>query len=192
MSELTPVSPIRLAKNEHYEGKCDVDLRKGFTLVATMWLRPEREAVTTEQVIFDIGASGQAPDRIQLFIDTDGSLVFRVASRQLHVPASAVGSLINRWTPLALSARAKGHQLVLTISASPALEWSEQFPFKGEPVQFRERMRIGDALSGGRGIEMMGLDLTIWSKVIPKREQAELLNALSARPAAFGLEHGPQ
>lgn len=187
---ISPVAPIRLSRDEFYEGKANIDLRKGFTIVSTMWAHPHSENV--EQVIFDIGEDGKSPSRIQLFIDKDGSMLFRVQMASVRIPKTATKALTNRWVPIALSGQVKSGRLTMRFIADPDLEWSAKHEFKDRPLNYGKRMRIGNALSGGRGLELMMLDMAMWSAVIPKKKALELLQALRERPAAFGLEHGIQ
>jgi hypothetical protein len=186
--DLSSVAPIRTSKDQHWQGRAAIDLRKAFTWLATMFIRARDTG--TEQVIFDIGANGTTADRIQLFIDPSGGLVFRVKSNALEIPAAAVESLTGQWMPLAAQAKLRGKKLSLRLFTTE-LDWADTSTFDG-PALYGNQMRIGGALSGGRGLEMNLLDMAMWSAVVPKTKVKMLMEFLETRPSAFGLEHGPQ
>jgi hypothetical protein len=185
---LSPVTPVRLTRDQHLHGTAEIDLTKGFTLVSTMFLRPQR--VAEEQVIFDIGSSGSSPDRVQFFIDVNGELVFRVNGNALRIPAAAVESLTQRWVPMTIQAKLRGKKLLLRLSTID-FEWSDESQFNG-PANYGLQMRIGQALSGGRGMALEMLDVMAIDALMTKAKAKRLMNALAERPSAFDIEHGLQ
>ena len=151
-----------------------------------MFLRPKQGA--EEQVIFDIGISGSSPDRIQFFINLTGELIFRVDGNAITIPAVATETLTHKWMPTALQAKRKSKKLLLRIS-TPDFEWVDESAFHG-PNTYGPQMRIGQALSSGRGIALEMLDLALLSGVQSKRKIKVLMEILSGRPSAFDLKHG--
>lgn len=154
-----------------------------------MWVRPR--TVESEQVILDIGESGKTADRLQLYIDKTGELVFQVCGNQLRIPKPVTDELVNSWCHMALQAQVIKGQLQLALRVGTEMKWTDTFPYKG-PLKIGERARLGGALSGGRGVEIHCLSLAAMGTIVPEEKLQVLMVALSERPKEFGLEHGPQ
>jgi hypothetical protein len=91
-----------------------------------------------------------------------------------------VASLFNAWVMLALRAVVTSGQLSLDILAGPTLEWNVVYPFTG-PTEYGARIRIGAALSGGRGIEMTLVDMMMWNAILPKETLRALMGLVRPR-----------
>lgn len=170
------VRPIDLAKDEYVEtGKADVDLRKRAAFSLTMFAEPE-VAPDYEQVILDVGADGTSPDRLQLFLDVTGALVFRIGPQSLTVPIGAQ-LLARSWVSLAVQANLQeGKKLEMRLFVGPDHDWTREDFYAGHAV-LGPRLRIGNALSGGRGLKLSFLDFSQLEGSIPTHKIKALLQA---------------
>lgn len=188
---LSPVRPRELAKDEYFQNNeaGHIDLSKGFTLTCTIYCEPEVKP-ETEQVILDIGPSGQSADRLQLFVDLNGSLIFRIAGSSIVIPTGSQ-ILARTWVPLSVQAQLVDGSLRMGVLMGMDGEWLAEHKYQG-PVKIGPIERIGAALSGGRGMKLSFLDLAQFSEMVPTAKLRELLAFMAERPKAFGLEHGKQ
>jgi hypothetical protein len=127
---LSTVTPVKTTPTQHFDGKVSkINLGQGFTWFATVWIRPQ--PVGTDQVILDIGKSGKTADRLQLYFNQNGDLVFKVCGHQLQISKSEATELQNRWVGIVLQASVSIGRLRLKLKAGKELEWSENFPYNG-------------------------------------------------------------
>jgi hypothetical protein len=170
--------PKHLAPEEHYHGKLEVNLNGGFSWIAAMKMVP----VPGEdyQVVLDIGESGTVSDRLQCFLDRDLALCFRIARCMVRLPRGQMDVFLNRWLTLGLFAKLAKGQLQMEISVNNKVGVKDRFEYTGATT-LGDQCRIGQALSGGRGIELYLLSVLAWSKVLTKNERGKLFKILVQR-----------
>ena len=176
------IEPFHLAVDEFAENRSSIDLQKGWSLFIVMFLSalPDRDF----QVLIDAGESGRSRNRLQCFLDADRSLNLRLSHDGGECTAKIDGEhqavYLDRWFTLALFAGRQDDGLRLRLSINNAFDEEVICPDGGADL-IGDRFRIGNALSGGRGIEMGFLSLLSFSEVTDHEKTEKLFEVLKDR-----------